>query len=341
MRKTYSLLVLLFLFSSCATLLNTKETKVNIYAPKNTNVTLNNETQNVDNAIVKLHPKRSKDSLKLRLSNDSISTDFSFKRRLSGMFYLNLFQTYGLVGMLIDLTNDKRFTYKRNLRFELDAVNNSFYISDKKLHPLTKNTTFIYTSPLRALDVFSQPMLTIGGEYLFTNQMSFSMEYGTIYTKPLRVNSDESVIKNKGRSFRYELKYYNLIKVFNSPKLNEYIGLEARFIRHQFTNNIRYVRTINENINHSIEETLLVHKLVDVFNLKYGLNYPIGKHLFIDLYTGFGLRLKSIKNPNHNYNTDTDRLILIDNFLFFTNDYIESKSSHFNFSLGFKFGVKF
>ncbi len=344
MRK---LLLLVFLFSilSCTTILNGKRAKVNIYAPNNTKITFNDTVLKVKEGKVTIHPIRSKDSLRFELSNDSISNKFAYSKRTSGNIYLNWFLPYTFgAGFIIDLTNPKRFTYKKNHYFEIDSSNNQFRSPRSEPIVFKKNNLFIYTSPLKAMDIFSQPMLTIGAEYFFTDRMSFSAEYGTVFSE--RFGSGRNprlrIVEDKGRSFRYELKYYNLLSISSNPRVNEYIGFEARFLRYQFNEDISY-RRFNEEISYFINETMVVQKSIDVFNIKYGLNYPIGKKLYIDLYSGFGVRIRKLKNPGRSYNPNTDQLKQEDSYYDFRRDNIEglNDGKEFNFSLGFKFGIKF
>ncbi|WP_179338881.1 hypothetical protein [Winogradskyella ludwigii] len=346
MKNIIIVVLVALMLNSCATLFNGKRTKVNVYAPENTIVVYKNSTTPLNEGRAKLRPERSKDSLSFTLINDSISTDFKFRRKVSGTIYGNLFFPSALgLGFLIDLTNQRRFTYKRNMHFEIDSTTSEFKIFKGTKMPINQHTTFIYTSPLLAIDVFSQPMISLGAEYFLIKNFSISAEYASIYTEKLRVNSALSQAKNKGRSFRFELKYYNLISITDNPKINEYIGLEARFIRQLYSKNINYYRS-NQDINYVISEPIAVHKSVDIFNLKYGLNFPIGKHLFIDLYSGIGFRNKHITNPNAQFNPETDYLSNYDDdshFIILDEDYLEGSDDRkqFNFALGFKFGIKF
>ncbi len=342
MRKLLLLVCFCFL-CSCATILNGKKDKVYIHAPKNTKVKFDSDEFLVKEDHVTIFPLRSKDSLKFELSNDSISTEFAFRKRTSGIYFLNLMSPY-YIGFLVDLTNPKRFSYKRHLQFDIDSTQNTFFnLNSKPIH-FKRNDIFVYTSPLKAMDIFSQPMLTLGAEYFITDKLSVSAEYGTVFTERLGSgrNPKLRLVEDKGRAFRYELKYYNLLSISSNPRVNEYIGLETRFIRYQFNEDISYTRELDE-ITFTIDETLVVRKSVNIINIKYGLNYPIGKKLFIDLYSGFGVRLFDIKNHNRNYNPETDTLIDDRGHHDFRRRNVEGLNSenHLNFTLGFKFGYKF
>jgi hypothetical protein len=345
LKNSIRLILLALLCNSCATIFNGKNTKVNIYAPENTKVSYQSETYNIENGSATIYPKRSKDALQFTLIKDSISNDFSFKRKTSGKVFLNLLTpSFGIIGVFVDLMNQKRFTYKKNIYFEIDSVNQSLFTPYLKPILLKKNDFFIYTTPLKAMDVFSQPMLTIGAEYFFINKMSFSVEYGTVFSDRLgNENTEFDIVKEKGRSFRYELKYYNLLSISNSPRVNEYIGLEGRFMRYQFNDAISYRRSIDA-IDYNVNEIIAVGESVNVFNIKYGLNYPIGDRFYLDLYSGFGIRIRTVKNPGRRFNPETDFLYDDrDSFFNFRRSNSEGISDNqaLNFTLGFKFGVKF
>lgn len=341
MKNIVVFILLSLVLTSCTTILNGKTTRVNIHAPKDTKVQYKSESFQINEERIDIHPKRSKEPLTFTLSNDSISTEFIFNREVSSLIYLNLPYTYGL-GILVDLTNPKRFTYRRNLFFEIDKNTNNFKLFEGKANPFKQHTTLIYTSPLLAMDIFNQPRLSLGLEYFPLNNLSISAEYATVFTDKHNSSSNLEIYKNRGREFRFELKYYNFLTLLRNPKVNEYVGLEARFIRYQYNKNISYYRN-SEEISYFVTEPIAVQKSLDIFNIKYGFNFPIGKHMYLDLYSGFGIRNKKFKNPNILYNPETDYLQDNDNHYFsFNSNYLEGVDDikSFNFSLGFKLGFK-
>ncbi|WP_400079916.1 hypothetical protein [Winogradskyella sp. R77965] len=342
MKKIILLLYLCLILNSCATLLNGRTTKVKIYAPEGTTIVYKESHETLNEGKAEIFPERSKDTLRFTVENDSITTTFSFRRKISPLIYLNLPYTYGL-GVLVDLTNHKRFTYLRNVNVKIDTTSNQFYHSDEKIIEFKKETVFLYTSPLRAMDVFSTPMLTLGAEYFFVDDMSISGEYGTRYLRKWRYDPKYRFVKHIGRSIRFELKFYNLANIFNNVRVNEYIGLEARFIRTQTNDDISY-RVYNEDISLIRNEILTIQNSVDIFNVKYGVNFPIGEQLYLDLYMGFGQRRRTIKNPNNSYQNYTRYdFYNDDNWIFPDRPRYEGIDdlNTFNFSLGFKFGIKF
>ena len=241
MRHCCFLILLTLLLQSCATLLNGKTTKVKLHAPKGTTIQFKDSSYQIQEDPIEIYPIRSKDSLRLSISNDSLSSNFAFKRKTSAMVALNWLIPFSFgAGFIVDLTNPRRFTYDRNYRFAIDTLNKRFYLPAKSPIRFKRNDVFVYTSPLQAMDVFTQPMLTLGAEYFITDNLSFSAEYGTVYTDRLGPKPDNEIFENKGRSFRYELKLYNVISRSKNPRFNKYIGFETRFIRYQFNDEIDY-----------------------------------------------------------------------------------------------------
>jgi hypothetical protein len=168
-----------------------------------------------------------------------------------------------------------------------------------------------------------------------------------VFSERLGSGSDPRVrlVDDKGRAFRYELKYYNLVDISHSPRINDYIGIEARFLEYQFNEDISYLRGVGD-FQLRIDETYVVQQSVNIFNLKYGINYPVGERFYIDLYTGLGIRIPNYKNPNRIYNPEIDTIIDDDDngFLEFRrNSHLEGidEQNVLNFTLGFKFGYKF
>lgn len=343
-RLIITLLIVLTL-NSCASIFNSRTTFVNITAEKKSKLVYTNDTILIGKQKTTFYPLRSKKPLEITILTDSLKEKFTFKRKKSILFWTNLPYTYG-VGILIDLTNDKRFTYKHNLHFKTDTLLNKIVLNKKKVTRLNKNTLFLYTSPLQVLDIFSTPMLTLGTEYFLRDNFSLNMEYGIKYTNlPIRDNNI-SYLKNQGHTYRFEAKWYNGINLTGNVKLNEYLGLEYRLLKSQYNDNINYFleeEKTEETWGNSITDDFATKKNVTIINLKYGLLVPIGKKLYFDFYTGFGLRIKRFKHINLEYDRSIHRIDYSDDFtLFEYRDFKEdyNKKSFFNYALGCKLGVK-
>ena len=335
-------LLLLFIISlnfSCAILFNRKDVKIAIQAPQKTKITTDTISKMVEDSKVIFNVERSKDSLLIKLENDISSYEHKVKSKNSFMFYYNFFNNYG-IGALIDLTNQKRFTYKRKLAFEYDSISNSFTETKYNSHFFKRNDFLVYTSPAAAVDVFSQPMLTIGTEYFPLKNISLSAEIGFSYFNPRK--TDIEVIPYRGRLQRFEVKFHNLVNLFNLENDSEYFGIEARFIQRQFSDEISY-NFIDNPLEEIILENIAVKRNLNIYNLKYGLILPLNNHFYFDFYTGFGFRIADVSNPRIQYNSEIHYLTTDEIFFSTTYENLEDsfRKNQFNFSLGFKFGYRF
>lgn len=330
--------------NSCATLFNGKKTRVNISSDSNSKLIYKKDTLVISKDKISISPKRSKQPLEFTIVKDSLIQHFSFKRKTSFLFWINAIPTFYGAGLLVDLTNKKRFTYRHNLDFTTDTISNKIVLNNKKLGSIPKNTFYIYTSPIQSIDFFSTPMLTLGTEYFFKNNLSLSLEYGNQLNSNSPNDYNIEYLKNRGALYRIETKWYNGINWTRNVHLNEYLGFELRVIKSQFNDYINYSERdspMEEYIN--ITDDYATKKNVTILNLKYGIFVPIGKKLYIDCYSGFGLRVKKFDYLNLEYNKNIHRIEFSDNFIFPDlnrfNDF--DKRTFFNYSLGCKFGVRF
>lgn len=323
--------------TSCASVFNGRSTTVNFSADNPSQLIYKKDTIAINMEKVAINPTRSRKPLEFTIVKDSLTEAFALKRKTSVLFWLNLPYTYG-VGMLIDFTNQKRFTYKKNLYFITDSVTNQIVLSNKKVTRLPKNKWFLYTSPLQAIDVFSTPMLTLGTEYFVRDNVSLSAEFGAKYTNLPRRDFNLSFLENRSFLYRLETKWYNFINLTNDVHLNEYLGLEYRLLKSQFNDNINYFEANTNNFD--ITDNFATKKTVAIVNLKYGILVPLGKRFYFDFYSGFGIRIKSFKHFNLEYDRSIHWLNNNGEWFSFNSFQDYDKRAFFNYALGFKFGIK-
>lgn len=340
-KKVSVYFIIILLLSSCATILNGKKTTIKISADKESKIVFKNDTISINKTQTAIRPIRSKEPLELTILKDSLNEKFIFKRKTSTLFWLNIFNNYG-VGMLIDLTNKKRFTYKHNLHFITDSIKNKIALSNKKITLLPKNKFFIYTNPVQFLDFFSIPMATFGTEYFLANNFSINAEYGFKISDNFNKRSDVIILKDKAINYRLETKLYNKVNFTQNVHLNEYLGLEFRQIVSQFNDKQEYgmVNDIN-NVN-SIIDYFATKKRVTIINFKYGLLVPIGKRFYFDFYYGLGVRIKKFQDFNYDFD-ETIHTTYHNDDLFFID--IKNIQDHYqnpmlNITAGLKIGFK-
>lgn len=333
---------LFLILNSCTTILNGKKTRVAITSDSEASLIYNNDTISINQEKTYIHPSRTNKPLELSITKDSITENFVFKRKVSPLFWLNITSPY-VLGFPIDLTNKKRFTYRHHLDFKTDTISNKIVLNHEKLVSMPKTTFLVYTSPLQNIDFLSTPMFTLGAEYFFKENLSLSLEYGNQLSSNSRYDYNIEYLKNKSALYRAEAKWFNGINLTRNVHLNEYLGLELRVIKSQFNDIVNYTvkNTNNQNFN-SFTDDYAAKKNVTIINLKYGVFVPIGKKLYFDFYTGFGIRFKTFDYLNLEYDRNIHFVEYSDTFLFPDlakfNDF--EKRTYFNYALGCKFGVR-
>ncbi len=194
----------------------------------------------------------------------------------------------------------------------------------------------IYTSPLLAVDFFSRPMISLGGEYVIADKWGIAAEYGLKYKN--NYERDTTWIKSKGYTYRFELKYYDIHK-FKKSHLRNYISLEYRYIKDNHT----------ESFDYDVDSLLVDHSTdcfgvmenIYIGNIKYGIIIRIGERFYTDVYCGLGIRYRDIKNTHREYNTDLGHEPAYVDNLFAGYGLDDNAGLKPNFSLGFKFGIRF
>jgi len=209
----------------------------------------------------------------------------------------------------------------------LIVLNSSLYSQD---YPFK-----LYTSPLSAVDIFSRPFVTLGGELVVLKRIGIVGEYGYKYTDLKYF--DTCYIKSSGYTYRFEIKYYK-IGIMKIKNLKNYMSLEYRYIKDFHNEKLKYY--VNSLRNEKLTDNFGVKENIYIGNIKYGMIIGLGKRLYFDVYFGIGLRYRDIKNINREFNWDLgNETASIDSYL----DYfgLEEKSGFKpNPSLGFKFGIK-
>lgn len=188
-------LLISVLFTSCATLVNTNYTNVNLYSKQDSVKVYFSNTSEFSYTPTKLVVERSKEPLFLTLEKDSIRSKIIIPGRLSPEFWFgNIFNGSFFAGYLIDLSNNKRFKYPGNVYCDI----NSPYIVNYRFKPSEYPT-----------NVLSQ-------QFQSNLKRNFTGERGTINLK-LSIPEGNSFVINKethiGNTFGFlgitsELDYY-------------------------------------------------------------------------------------------------------------------------------------
>ncbi|MBX2906710.1 MAG: hypothetical protein KF744_11770 [Taibaiella sp.] len=115
-RLFWTILLLPFLLSSCATIFNGTHTPVRVHSKLGEIVTFTNDSAVVDTGWVlpdgvhQFSALRGRNPITVEIKGDTTTQKFLLRATDSWVYYLNLMQPYA-IGMIIDLFSPKRYTY--------------------------------------------------------------------------------------------------------------------------------------------------------------------------------------------------------------------------------------
>lgn len=108
--------------SSCATLVNTKFTEVNLYSKQDHVKVYFDDSTYYTYTPSKLIVERSRQPLSLTVEKDDLKREIIIPRKLSPAFWIgNIVNCTLYAGFLMDLSNDKRFKYPSNIYFDINS----------------------------------------------------------------------------------------------------------------------------------------------------------------------------------------------------------------------------
>jgi hypothetical protein len=302
-------LLMLLLFTSCATIFNKKTCKVNfITTPGDSKIVYKDS---IYESPVTLNVKRSKEPLKITQVYDTIKKDYTIKASPNGQFlYGNLAGLEGLlvfvpIPYLIDLTNPKRFYYGSNLELNLydtltvirPKISRGYYnvfhdAFDKIPKGWHKNT--LKFSPLNPADVYF-PALQISYERLLLKKLSAQIEFGYVL--------NTSYKDQTGFKIRAEIREYLNYRKYAAS----YFGFEI------FYSNTQYHY---DGYFHTPQDTFCINGYMDNVKIKkklYGLNFKFGRqytfqHFVFEWYVGIGAKYRDVvESERENLNDIKDR----------------------------------
>lgn len=133
MRKSAFVVIVILVFSSCATVLNHTTKTIYITTTTPANVVVNKDTLKTFEDKVPIWVKRQPKDLRITVFNDRVTKEVSIKPRNSFAFWLNAYPTPLLwTGFLIDRKNPKRYTYPTRMYFDLNDTTNTYLSYDPR-----------------------------------------------------------------------------------------------------------------------------------------------------------------------------------------------------------------
>jgi len=216
MKRFYIILIIGFLFNSCATLIHQRTVDVNVHSDTDSvKIAVNKDTTRWYNTPTWINVERSRNDLLITAKKDSLQKLIQVNHKLSTAFWLgNMFSGAGIIGYAIDLTNPKRFTYPTYITINFNS-NGQYSTSTKKywtwLIPEKQLLSFKISFPEGNYlylnkgkeygSTFGFLGISGGLEYYFSNKYCINMDIGALTDFPLPVPAPIDYLCTYHRSF--------------------------------------------------------------------------------------------------------------------------------------------
>ena len=339
-RRSVLVVIILLVFSSCASIFNRPTTKLRIYTSKPVVVKAEGKVQTkiADNHGFRVN--RNPEPLQLSVfASDSIQRRVSVDSKNSAAFYLNFFPMHyfiqPIVGVLLDRKNPKRFTYPRVIYIDLSDTTGGYlnYIPLDSANSFKKNLLKLsITKPFS----YDPGGVEISYERIATNRSSYQFTYTHISSTLSRRLSYFNPSNLKGRQFELEYRYY----LKKSAPLGYYLSGELTYLSSEHYDQENLAAT-NRYYSLIYVDNIGVTKNNFSFNIKLGRQFFVDR-LSIDAFVGVGLRFKNVKHFD-GLNPD-GRVLNSSYFLSPDIDYMNNRSGRYvscSVPLGLKIGYLF
>ncbi len=344
MRKYYSdlsILIMILLLSSCATILNRKITNVRVYT--NIPATIVFPATRSKGEITKgdFDVTRSMKPLIIEAYNDSVSKTFSIRPINSFAYWLNLCEPpYSLIGFFIDRKKDKRFTYPVNVYLDLTRKDSTYFRMIPVPPKYQKYKFIVSLTPEKVISAVN-PVIEVGGEKKLNSSFSAAAMFG--YLLPGNYSSktqDDLAPNTKGISAGLEAKWF----IHRSAPQGFYTGLGFNYLNNRYRASASFTHATDTNAMPMFldyVDTFGIHKQTYSINLLIGYQ-RIYKRLSFDVYGGLGLRFKNVQHLGRKY--PGDYFAPGENFEFVDAAYLNNRPGKYavlNVPLNFRIGWTF
>jgi hypothetical protein len=282
---TFLLVGSALLFSSCASILNSKTTSINFATSEPARLVIENDTINSNKVGQKIEVARNQLPLNVEIIQDGKTKNIDVYSRNSAAYYANFvgIPLYGvptLIGLVVDNKNPKRYTYPKTVNIDL----NEYVYTTTNAISLTPYKTIIKTRPFSALNPYKNPRIELALETRINEK--WSTQYGAAYLLPKDMYTDGLDYLNDGvrvgYSFSLEQKYYF---AKNAPH-GFYTSLEGRYMNRE-SDVVGDFFASTEIGADSYTDTFYLVSQATTANLKIGYQ-KIVKRVTFDVFLGLG-----------------------------------------------------
>lgn len=294
-------MVITLIFSSCATLLNTRTENLSIITRVPCKIVINDDTLKSISTHNYVTVERSKYPLSISAFNDNNAKNISIKSRNSFAYWLNLYPSIYWAGFIVDKNNQKRYGYPRTIYIDTNSDQTNYLTYEPMDSTMSKYNNIIKFTPLKLTGLVN-PALEISYERKTGDNFSTQIMGSYLLPESVMDPANGFIPNIKGYRLAVEEKFY----LNKSAPIGPYISLELNYMKN------RYKDIWNFGVKDIFSDTAYNYtNYPDTFGIKkqtYSINLKFGYQLFVkrfsfDFYAGLGLRYKDVshfdrKNPD-------------------------------------------
>jgi hypothetical protein len=291
---------IVIVFPSCATLLNSQQMTMHIHSNKECTVYVNDNKVEEDSNPKKIEVPRSKNPLFLDIETDNLQKNITIYPHTSPLFYLNIF-SYAFLGFLIDYNANKRYDYPRDVYLQFDKKQFRYSTSVPFNTKLPLHRNIIKLTPFRMVGLI-HPSFDLTYERILTKHHSFQATAGILYNNFNTLTDYNEIDKEvTGWKANMEYRYYLL----GSNPSGYYVSADASF----FTKNHNAILTFLRPhptfpmSGFRYSDSIRIHQQTIGLHVLGGWQ-KIYSRIIIDIFAGFGLRLRKIQHSNRIFTGD-------------------------------------
>tara|TARA_R100000005_G_scaffold96660_1_gene85654 strand:- start:1515 stop:2507 length:993 start_codon:yes stop_codon:yes gene_type:complete len=287
MRHTFLLIGLIWLVSSCASVINGRYSQINIKSDEAVNYIYNGDTViNKLNEPIAFVAKNSREPLAVSVFTEEKSKQVYILPRKASVYWLNALSPY-FSGFLVDEITGKKWEYPRKVFINMDLPGNSY----TPYFPM--DSTLLYRKNKIGFNPFSlamgyHPGIEVAYERLHGNKWATQFSYSHFLSR------DNDFARNsKGYKIILEEKYF----FRNKEKMRWYIGLAAEYLYKKHDADIRYYTIPKPGERFYFKERTRIRKEFTSITPHIGFQHYLTRAFVIETYFGVGLRYRKTTHP--------------------------------------------
>jgi len=333
-KLTFLLVGSALLFSSCASILNSKTTSINFATSEPARLVIENDTINSNKVGQNIEVARNRVPLNVEIIQDDKTKNIDVYSRNSAAYYANFvgIPLYGvptLIGLVVDNKNPKRYAYPKTVFIDTDNYN---YVTINA-NNLISYKTILKTRPFSAFNQ-NNPRIEMALET--RKNEKWSTQFGGAYLLP-NYNYYLNPLQ-EGASTQYNVSVEQKYYLANAAPNGFYTSVEGRFMNRETDVSGKFLILGSQNSDQYTDTFYLVHRDATI-NLKMGYQKIVNR-LVLDAFIGLGVTNTNISHLDRKESSDI--LLNYGSYGWFDNSNMnEGRSWNTKFPIGFQIGWAF